>query len=301
MTPATRQRARRARLSQFGQLYVAALLFTLVPYTLAWAVPRYYERLAAEESERVAAQRLTEAHDALVHGRLDEAIVNADDVPLSNAGADRAQAIKANALIERFWETKAENDVAAAREIAAGLTDSTEAAAYAARGNLALVDNDVPRAIELLTSAIKVSPDDAYAHHQLGFALNQADRSSEALTHLTRAVSLAPEMAWVQNNLAFTLSRMERCDERIQGFKAPAVAECFEVIGLGRYERGRFQDARQAFERAVTLAPDNGMYHANLSAALLQVGDRQRAHEHARRARTLGIQDHPALTALGVR
>src|SRR5688572_15326899 len=275
-------RARRKRGSQFGLLYTVAFVVTLVPYTVAWAVPGYLERRAAAEQEqraedtaRVTAQleRVTaQAHDALLHSQLDDALAAADRALAVESASERARAVKANALIERFWLQKSAPDLEQARQLVASLTAPTEAQTFAAMGNLALIDDDPAKAVALLTRAAELAPTDAYVQHQYGFALSQAKRPSEALTHFATAISIAPDMAWVQENLQDVLATLGRCEERIPQLKPETIAGCHNALGIRHYNAEGVAQARQSFARAVELAPGNGAYRANLAVALLRAG-----------------------------
>jgi Flp pilus assembly protein TadD len=106
-------------------------------------------------------------------------------------------------------------------------------------------------------------------------------------------------MAWVQSNLVVTLAGLERCDARIQGLQPGAGASCHNQLGVAQYNGNRFKEARAHFDRAVRAAPDSAMFHANLAAALANLGDRQQARAQARQARSLGLTEHPVLQALG--
>jgi tetratricopeptide (TPR) repeat protein len=297
MSDPSTSRARRAWQRQFGQLYVVALIVTLLPHTFAWIVPKVLAASAAKEAVAITAA----AGDALVHGRLDEAIGRAEQALSLDPGAERARAIQASALIERFWVQKTDADLRAARGLVSALVTSRDSAALAARGNLALVDGDAKQAVALLTSAVGADAGSAYAQHQLGFALNQAGRPEDALAYFKRAIELAPAMAWVQANLENVLARLQRCEEPIPALIPAARAQCHDEVGVKRYNGGRFPEARLEFERAVQLSPDVGGYRANYAIALLQLGDRAAAMEQATRAKALGVKDHPVFAPLGIR
>jgi tetratricopeptide (TPR) repeat protein len=297
MAETSTSKARRIWRRQFGQLYLAALIVTLVPHTVAWTLPTYL----AHRDAKHAVVEATAAQDALVHGRLDDALATAERALALSPELDRAQAIQASAFIERFWVAKTESDLRAARALVAGLQQSRSSAALVARGNLALVDRDPKRAVSLMSDAVELDSTDAYAQHQYGFALNEAGRRDDALARFKQALMLAPKMAWVQANLASLLSTLQRCDETIPGLIAEARASCFDSIGVKQYNSGRFEEGRRSFERAVQLAPETGGYHANYAIALLQTGDRAGAAEHATRAKALGVKDHPVFAPLGIR
>jgi tetratricopeptide (TPR) repeat protein len=308
--------ARRRRWIQFGQLYAMAFAFTLIPHTLAWSVPHVFGSATGELSggadglpdepaaEATDAARLndalTRAHDDLIHDRLDTALTWADNALEIDPNSPQARGIKSNILFERFWATKSETDAQEGRRLAASLDGSREPAALTALGNMALIEGEAATAIQLLGTAVTVAEDDAYAHHQLGFAFNEAKSPDEALPHLRRALELAPQMAWVQSNLESVLSRLGRCDEPIPGLLRATTAACNNAVALRMYEGKRMEAAARLFERAIEDAPETGVYYANLASALLQLGRREQAVEYARRARMLGVTDHWILGTLGV-
>jgi tetratricopeptide (TPR) repeat protein len=304
-------RARRKKGSQLGLLYAVAFVITLVPHTLAWSVPSYLERRAARQQAEVAeeAARITaqlesvtgQAHDALLHNRLDQAIAAADQVLALEPTWERAQAVKANAFIERFWVTKADADLEQARRLVALTATPGDAQTFAAIANLALIDKDPAQAVALLGRAAEIAPADAYVQHQYAFALNQSKRPDEALPHYVKAITIAPDMAWVNENLQEVLAALGRCEEKIPRLKPETIAGCSDAVGVQHYNAGRFTEARRLFERAVALAPANGVYHANLAIALLRFGRQAQALEEGRQARALGVKEHPIFEALGIR
>jgi len=259
---------------------------------------RSAQRAPAAPRTGAATDQLRRAQNALLHNRLDDAIVAADRVLATNADSPRARAIKSNALFERYWVRHDESDQAQGRAIVAALENSQDAAGYTARGNLSLISGDTATAIGLLGRAVASDPNDAYARNQLGFALMVAGRSDEGLTHLRRALQLMPDMAWVKTNLLDAMVALGHCDETISGLRRDALADCNNRVGIIHSQAQRFAEASRHFGRAAELVPTTGMYHANLAAALLQMGDRQSAVLHAEEARKLGVTDHWVFGAL---
>jgi Flp pilus assembly protein TadD len=263
-------------------------------------VPRYFERRAARITATL--ESVThQAHDALLHNRLDHAIAAADQALIVEPTWERAQAVKANAFIERFWVTKADAELEQARQLVALTATPAEAQTFAALGNLALIDEDPGKAVALLERAAEIAPKDAYVQHQYAFALNQSKRPHEALAHYLKAITIAPDMAWVNENLQEVLATLGRCEEKIPGLKPKAIAGCSDAVGVQQYNAGRFAEALRSFERAVELAPASGAYRANLAIALLQFGRQSQALEEGRQARALGVKEHPVFEALGIR
>jgi Flp pilus assembly protein TadD len=290
MTDPIRSQARRTWRRQFLRLYVIAFIMTLIPFAFA--------RIAVEAEANAGTEY---AREALIHGDAAAAIANADAALRRDPSSERSQAIQVNALVERYWETKSDGDLREARSMARKLQSSRDAQALVARGNLAMVDGNAKQAASLMSEAVAADPKDAYAHHQLGFALNQAGRPEDALTHFKQALALAPKMAWVQQNLSDLLTTLERCDERIDGLIPEANAECHGKIGVKVFNAGQALEGRRHFERAVQLAPNVGGFHANLAIALSATGDRAGALQHALEAKKLGVKEHPVFAQLGIR
>ena len=295
MPSSTVAEARRTRSRQFTQLYGVALAFTLVPFSMGTDAAREgLYRLTGQLSGAI-----DQARYSLLHNELDAAVLAADGALAMVPGSEESRAVKANALFERYWVSQDESDRQGGRELVESLRQSSDAGAYTARGNLALIEGDTLAAVKSLQQAVAADDADAYAQHQLGFSLNALGRYAEALPHFERALLLAPDMAWVQSNLVVTLAGLERCDESVPGLPPAVGASCHNQLGVLQYNGNRFREARAHFDRAVRAAPDSAMFHANLAAALANLGDRAQARVHARQARSLGLSAHPVLQALG--
>jgi tetratricopeptide (TPR) repeat protein len=279
---------------QLTRLYLVALAVTAVPFIGAWS----FAGLAERRVQRFNQETLATAELALVRGQLQEAIIGAEVVLYGLPDSERAKAVKANAHIESYWATSSESDLETARSLVLELAQSQEGPAHTARGNLALIDGDTAAAVEHLQQAGAADPADAYAQHQLGFALAAQGRDEEALVQFRSALARVPDMAWVQANLQVLLPKLERCDEAIPGL-APAVqASCHNTVGVKRYNDGDRTEAKRLFEQAVAAAPDSAVFRANLASALFQLGEYDAAREQVRRSYDLGLRDHWIFSAI---
>ena len=90
--------------------------------------------------------------------------------------------------------------------------------------------------------------DDANARYDLGFVLDRAGRSGEAIAQYQLALHINPNHKDALNNLGVDLARL-----------------------------GRMSDAARTFERLTAVDPDNAEAHTNLGALLLAQGLRDRA------------------------
>jgi len=100
-----------------------------------------------------------------------------------------------------------------------------------------------------LAESLKIEPNNAYAHSNLGILLDQEGRSG-AVEHHRRAKELEPRNAAYVNNLAFSL-----------------------------FAHGKPRDAIPIFHEALRLEPTNARTRNNLGFAYAKAGDFRRAAE----------------------
>jgi len=136
----------------------------------------------------------------------------------------------------------------------------------------------MPEAIVQLEAALQLKPDYAEAHNSLGSALaNIPGRMPEAMGHFEMALRLKPDYAEARNNLGLALKQVGRIDEAISQFEAalrlkPDYAEAHYNLGTSLGLTGRVSEAISQFEEAVRLRPDYVEAHYNLGACLGQAG-----------------------------
>jgi len=147
---------------------------------------------------------------------------------------------------------------------------------------------DLDAAIAEFREALRLDPDFAAAHWQLGRAL--ASRAApEAVSHLRRAVALAPENAAARGDLAAALLDAGLYDEAIGRFKATlpsgadAAVACND-FGVLLVSKGRLPDAVDQFSEAIRLKPTYVEAYNNLGTALAFQGKRNEAIEQFRKA-----------------
>jgi tetratricopeptide (TPR) repeat protein len=103
--------------------------------------------------------------------------------------------------------------------------------------------------------AVHLAENDPDPHLKLAEALDDANRTQEAIRHCERALSLRPndQFGWLE-------------------------------LGYLRKRAGNLEDARQAFSQAVALAPFYGQPHWRLGKCLLDMGRREEAFAEMRTA-----------------
>jgi protein O-mannosyl-transferase len=166
---------------------------------------------------------------------------------------------------------------------------ATARAAWAAVGVVCLAfaartyarNRDWNDELSLWTSTVRVSPDSARAHYNLGKALEPLPgRLPDAIAEYRVSLRLDPEHADVHNNLANALSA-------IPGQLPEAIAEYREAVRIqpDRSEPhnnlanvlaripGRLPEAIAEFQAALRIRPDSAEIHYNLANALLNQPD----------------------------
>jgi Flp pilus assembly protein TadD len=133
----------------------------------------------------------------------------------------------------------------------------------------------------LWTSATEVNPDDALAHVNLGNALLEIPgRAPDAFREYQRALRIYPNYADAHNNLGAILLESGRADEAVAEYQAavrldPDYPDAHSNLGSALSQiPGRLPEAAREMETAVRLDPENARRRAALGNVLLQTPGR---------------------------
>jgi tetratricopeptide (TPR) repeat protein len=158
--------------------------------------------------------------------------------------------------------------------------------------NAALAADDVPGAVRIATEAVGGGVENGLLLNLAAYGMQLQRRYAEAMELLTRALKLAPDDALIHNAIGQLLSQQGRNREAAAAFEtaisldpglAPAhngLGQLFE--GIGEYER-----ARRHLERAAQLAPTFADPLGGLASLALQRKDITAARDFAERALAL--------------
>jgi tetratricopeptide (TPR) repeat protein len=147
-------------------------------------------------------------------------------------------------------------------------------------GNYLLdVPDRLPEAMEHLKTSLRIYPQSAKAHVDLGTAMARAGQEAEALAEFQEAVRLAPGSPLTHDSLAKTLVDLGRLPEAVEEYRsairlAPDSAIPHNNLGNALAKMGRVPDAIGEYETALRLDPQYAEAHNNLGVVLSGVPGR---------------------------
>ena len=119
----------------------------------------------------------------------------------------------------------------------------------------------VKAARQSTSKALRLRPDFAFVHNDLGNALADiSGRDDEVLHHYTEAARLLPEFAEAQSNVGTLLKEMQRYPEAAATFEKairvkPVLCEAYKNLGSCQQELGRPVDSMRTFRQALDINP----------------------------------------------
>jgi tetratricopeptide (TPR) repeat protein len=121
-----------------------------------------------------------------------------------------------------------------------------------------------PKAGELEDAQEKVrqNPNDAFAHHRLGFTYNSLHRYQEAIAPLKEAIRLESDNALTHSNLGFSYNNLGRYQEAIASYKEairinPDDADVHYYIGETYEKLGRNNEAIAEYKEVLRIKPNH--------------------------------------------
>ena len=154
--------------------------------------------------------------------------------------------------------------------------------AWVAMQSLAIIEMGAGRsqeAIRLYERALRVKPDYADAHNNLGVALESTGQRAAALRAYREALRFSPDHPYAHENLGRNLETDGRLDEAIGHLGAalrqrPHSAAARASLGTALAKQGRYDEAIDQLRQALALDPDNTTARRALARAVtLKSGD----------------------------
>lgn len=220
---------------------------------LAWLDKIPADSPGAPRARLLAAQLMTEA------GKYGQARETIDKAIAAYPDAPELWEMKIRLLAR---EKKTADALAEAREAAKKWPDSAQLAFLL--GSLLDDQGHKKEALSVMEDILKKQPDNFQALNYVGFTLAEQNRDiPRALELLTRANELSPNQAYIIDSLAWALYRAGRGEEALKEIRRavgigdapdPAIWEHYGDIAASR---GLKDEARKAYRRAIELKPAN--------------------------------------------
>ena len=137
--------------------------------------------------------------------------------------------------------------------------------------------------------ALELNPFYLDAHINLGNALMAIGQTAAATVHYSRVVELNPRHGGAHYNLGHAMLAQDRPAEAVKHFSTAIrldnkLPDAHRHLATAFQRLGEFDKARQSLERAIALAPANGVLQAELGALLAQSGRPREAIKAYQRA-----------------
>ncbi len=251
-----------------------------------------FERLEASELDLLAPPNEV-ALRALVDlgieaGRTDRARQAAE-----RAAARHPEHAPFHALVGRA--ALAQGDAEAARQAFERAREAAPSlpAALVGLGRIALAQGDAERAASLFDEAAESSQGDPEALYSAAQAYLQAGQTDEAERRLEALLEAHPGHAGAANDLAWLLAEQRRDLDRALGLARRASRslpgpDVQDTLGWVHIQRGEFDLAVEAFEKALQARPSFPMARYHLGVALAKRGDTQAARRELQLALDAG-------------
>ncbi|HKS96198.1 MAG TPA: sulfatase-like hydrolase/transferase [Terriglobia bacterium] len=138
------------------------------------------------------------------------------------------------------------------------------------------------KAKPLLELAVHLNPHDFIAYYALGLVSRDAKNTEEAYRYFQKSVQEKPEFAFSQQELGIALVELKRYSEALGPLSE---AEKFGLddlrlensLGGALANAGRLKEAVDHYQKALKLAPDSASLRLNLALAHFKMGDKQAA------------------------
>ncbi len=144
-------------------------------------------------------------------------------------------------------------------------------------GNVLLEMGDPDAAIRAYATAVAKNPDYAAGHYNTGNAYARSGRPEDAVVAYRKAIALKPDFADAEVALGSTLEDLGRLDDAVASYRRaltikPDYAEVHANLGNTLIKLGRLDDAVTSYRQALALVPYRAEVHNGLGCALQAQG-----------------------------
>ena len=181
----------------------------------------------------------------------------------------------------------------AVRELQACLKlEPNSATVHHQMGNAYTMQSNWLKAIDSYKRALRISPDMAEVYNNLGFAYLRSGNDPQAVAAFEAAIGHRPDYSEAHFNLANLHMERQRCDLAIKHYREtlriqPEFVAAYYNMGRAEYEKHDLNAAIHSYQKAVALNPKHfGAWH-NLGIVYRDQGQTEKAVEALEKAVTI--------------
>ncbi len=144
-------------------------------------------------------------------------------------------------------------------------------------GVMLLNKSDYPGAIQRLSAAERMNPDDALTYNALGLAYYGEGMKSQAEASYKKATGLNKNYSDAYNNLGVLYLSDSKWDDAINAFHSALANPLYMSphiawvnIGWAYYQKGQLDRAQKAYQSAIDIVPDLPIAHNNMGLIYLR-------------------------------
>ena len=137
-------------------------------------------------------------------------------------------------------------------------------------------------AVGAFQEAIRLNPDDARIHHNLGTAYGKQDKLEEAVGAYQEAIRLNPDDAVFHYNLGIAFRKQDKLEEAVAAYQEairlnPDDADFHHNLGIAYRLQGKLEEAVATFQEVIRLGHDQTLPRLNIGAILIKMGKNNEA------------------------
>jgi tetratricopeptide (TPR) repeat protein len=136
------------------------------------------------------------------------------------------------------------------------------------------------KAVDFWKKSLELKPNNADVYRRMASVATRKGDPQEAVRLLRRAMALDPRSFDNQFDLAEALMNLGQAGEAIPVLQShvqtyPGSARGYVLLGAAHLRQNAFQEARQAYETAIKLDPDDDFPYSGLALVCARLGDRE--------------------------
>jgi tetratricopeptide (TPR) repeat protein len=185
---------------------------------------------------------------------------------------------------------KAENICKKARAIAEKKKDENWISIFSFKlGRIYYFTKNYKEAEKEYREAIRINPEHAKAHYNLGLLLANLKRNNEAEKEYREAIRINPEHTEAHNNLGVLLANLKRYNKAEKEFREairinPEHAEVHNNLGVLLDDLKRYDEAEKEYREAIQINPEHAEAHNNLGVLLANLKRHNESEKKLREA-----------------